>query len=342
MEVSGSLAEHGADNESDAPQERAARTRLIVGAVAVLTFSLLAATLLPMTASRWWLGDLAVHFPLQYVALALIAFLVFVGLRRPVLAALALGIALVNALSAAPVLATRPPPEPRLVAQTVEPPIRLRMVAINVLYRNREHAQVAEFLRRERPDVVALVEMNDRWRRALATVAKEYPYRYETKGSTGRGVSLWSRVPLRDAGILNVEAQREPAIRATLMVANRPLRLFAVHASWPMAPASAALRNRQLALLAREARATQAMPLVVIGDLNISPFSPHFQRLLKDSGLRSAAEGFGWQPTWPTYLPPAGIQIDHALITPTLRVRAFRRGPFTGSDHRPIVMDLAL
>jgi hypothetical protein len=50
-----------------------------------------------------------------------------------------------------------------------------------------------------------------------------------------------------------------------------------------------------------------------MGDLNVSPFSPHFQALLSGGNLKSAAQGFGWQPTWPTFLPPAGIQIDHAL-----------------------------
>jgi len=41
---------------------------------------------------------------------------------------------------------------------------------------------------------------------------------------------------------------------------------------------------------------------VVMGDLNITPFSPHFQQLLADSGLHSAAEGFGWQTSWPSFL----------------------------------------
>ena len=77
-------------------------------------------------------------------------------------------------------------------------------------------------------------------------------------------------------------------------------------------------------------------------DLNISQFSPHFQRLLKDGGLRSGADGFGWQPTWPAFMPPAGIQIDHALVNSRVIVEHFSAGASVGSDHRPIVADLVL
>jgi endonuclease/exonuclease/phosphatase (EEP) superfamily protein YafD len=93
----------------------------------------------------------------------------------------------------------------------------------------------------------------------------------------------------------------------------------------------------QIAHLARSIKG----PLVVLGDLNITAFSPHFQDLLAHSGLRSAAEGAGWRPTWPTFMPLAGIQIDHALVSPDITVLNFERGPFTGSDHWPIVVELS-
>jgi endonuclease/exonuclease/phosphatase family metal-dependent hydrolase len=108
-----------------------------------------------------------------------------------------------------------------------------------------------------------------------------------------------------------------------------------------MAPASARRRNQQLALLAEHARVV-TLPLVVVGDMNITSFSPHFQQLLIDGGLRSAAEGFGWQPTWPTFFPPAGIQIDQALVNSRVAVEHFTRGGTEGSDHLPIVVDLVL
>jgi endonuclease/exonuclease/phosphatase (EEP) superfamily protein YafD len=334
--LDGSLAERGANGVFSALRDQAFWPRILAGG-ALLTLSVLVASLLATTARAFWLGDLAAHFPVQYAGLALIAFLLFVAGRRPLWAALALGLAAVNIMNAAPGLSTRPPVTPKSATD----PVRVRVASVNVFYRNRDYARVADFIHAEKPDAVVLVEMTADWRRGLATAEAQFPFRYRTLGAGGRGVDLWSRLPMKDIGELPLQSAREPAIQATLMASGHPLRIFAVHASWPLAPASAARRNRQLVLLAQQARATK-LPLVVVGDFNVSPFSPHFRQLLTDGNLRSAADGFGWQPTWPTFLPAAGIQIDHGFVSPAVAVQSFRRGSGNGSDHRPIVVDLVL
>ncbi|HVY79963.1 MAG TPA: endonuclease/exonuclease/phosphatase family protein, partial [Steroidobacteraceae bacterium] len=317
--------------------------RRIPALAALLTLSLLGASLLATTAGRFWLGDLAVHFPVQYAALALVTFVVFLIVRRPAWAALALAIAACNTFSAAPVLAARPPTAPSAVARGPGDPVRVRVASVNVLYTNRQFQRVADFIHRERPDAVVLVEMTDDWRRALASLDREYPYHYATRGVGFRGVNLWSRLPMKDVGVLPIGARQEPAIQATLTTPDgRMLRLFGVHATWPMAPLSAARRNQQLERLARYARETKGLPLVIVGDLNVTPFSPYFRRLLAEGQVRSAADGFGWVPTWPSFLLPAGIQIDHALVNAAVTVKSFRPGAADGSDHRPIVVDLLL
>ncbi len=336
MALDGSVAERAANGESIAARDQAVWPR-IQWAGALLTLSLLGATLLGSMARFLWLGDLAVHFPVQYAGLALIALVLFLVARRPAWAALALAVAAANVMNAAPAMSSRPPPALKVPSD----PVRVRVASINVLYSNREYQRVAEFIHRERPDAVVLVEMNAAWRGGLAAVEREYPYRYQTVGTSGRGVDLWSRLPFKDVGVLPIESRQEPAIQATLLAQGRPMRLFAVHTTWPMAPASEHRRNKQLALLAPLTRAT-AVPLVVVGDFNLTPFSPYFRQLLRDGHLRSAAEGFGWQPTWPSFLPPAGIQIDHAFVSPAVSVQGFHRGMYDGSDHRPIVVDVML
>jgi len=334
--LDGSLAERGANGVFSALRDQAFGARILAGG-ALLTLSVLVASLLAATARAFWLGDLATHFPVQYAGLSLIAFLLFVAGRRPLWAALALALAAVNIMNAAPGLSTRPP----IIPKTATDPVRVRVASVNVFYRNRDYARVADFIHAEKPDAVVLVEMTADWRRGLATAEAQFPFRYRTRGVGGRGVDLWSRLPMKDIGELPLQSAQEPAIQATLIASGHPLRLFAVHASWPLAPASAARRNRQLVLLAQQARATK-LPLVVAGDFNISPFSPHFRQFLEEGNLRSAADGFGWQPTWPTFLPPAGIQIDHGFVNPAVAVQSFHRGSGDGSDHRPIVMDLVL
>ena len=82
--------------------------------------------------------------------------------------------------------------------------------------------------------------------------------------------------------------------------------------------------------------------LIVVGDLNTSPWSPHFRDLLTATGLRNAAAGHGWIPTWPTWFWPALIPIDHVLVRGPLGVEDLERGPDVGSDHYPLIAGLRL
>jgi endonuclease/exonuclease/phosphatase (EEP) superfamily protein YafD len=122
---------------------------------------------------------------------------------------------------------------------------------------------------------------------------------------------------------------------------RHPWRLIAVHASWPLGAAVSRERAADFAAIAAAARAA-SLPVVVAGDFNVSPWSPHFEALLRAGTLRDAAAGRGWQPSWPTFLPPFGIQIDHALVSASVQVNSFGRGRIQGSDHRPILVDLVL
>jgi endonuclease/exonuclease/phosphatase (EEP) superfamily protein YafD len=335
------MAERGAHGEFIAVRDQAVRRGILAVGV-VLTLTLLGATLCAAGASHVWLFDLAVHFYVQYAALALVGFILLLVARSPAWALLALAVAGYSAMCAAPALATHPVALPHVAGEPASgDPVRLRIVSINVFYANDDHATVIDFLRREKPDAVSLMEMDAGWRKSLEPLLKDFPHRYQTTGTGGRGITLWSRLPMKDAAVLPIGVRAEPAIAATLDVQGREVRVFAVHTTWPMAPASAGRRNEQLERLAEQARSV-TLPLVVVGDLNITPFSPFFKKLLADGGLRSGSEGFGWQATWPTFMPPAGIQIDHALVNSRVTVEHFGKGTSIGSDHFPIVADLVL
>jgi endonuclease/exonuclease/phosphatase (EEP) superfamily protein YafD len=82
--------------------------------------------------------------------------------------------------------------------------------------------------------------------------------------------------------------------------------------------------------------------VIVAGDFNTSPWSPHFRELLAEAGLRNAAEGHGWIATWPSWFWPARVPIDHVLVGGRLGAASLERGPHIGSDHYPVVADLRL
>ncbi|HSY07460.1 MAG TPA: endonuclease/exonuclease/phosphatase family protein [Steroidobacteraceae bacterium] len=305
-----------------------------------LTVLALVATLGSVFAPRFWLADLAVHFRLQYAALALAGCLILAATAHERWAALAFLVAAIQALICAPLVNSR---APAAAAAGPAPSTTLRLAAVNVWYRNHEFQRVVEFILRERPDAVLLAEVTAEWEQALAPLGAHYAQRFATRGTRGThgtGLLLLSRWPMQ-AAVLPGFSDIEPAVSASLSINDRSVQLLCVHTSWPIGRENSAVRDRQLVLVGDFAR-RQTQPLIVLGDLNVSPFSRHFQTLLGAANLKSAAQGFGWQPTWPTFLPLAGIQIDHALTGAGVLVTSFRRGAPVGSDHLPIVIDCVL
>jgi endonuclease/exonuclease/phosphatase (EEP) superfamily protein YafD len=326
-----------ANGESNASRDQVVRN-WILSPAAILTAALVLATAFSAAAGHAWIADLAVHFRLQYAAFALLVFVAFAVTKRPAWAAIALGVAVANGLIAAPLLVSRPASAGVVAPSDEGVPVRLAF--LNLFYGNDEYGRVVDFVRAEKPDAIVFVEVTVEWQRELGALSKDFPHQYGTRGKYG-GVLLLSRLPIGNATVLAVSNDAEPALGVTLDVQGKPLHLLGVHTTWPFNFSNRTSRDEQLVELARAAQATPR-PVVVLGDLNVSPFSPHFQNLLSAGRLQSAADGFGWQPTWPEFMPPAGIQIDHALVSPDVQVRDFRRGAQVGSDHLPVIVDLAL
>jgi endonuclease/exonuclease/phosphatase (EEP) superfamily protein YafD len=313
----------------------------------VVLFAVLVLTLLAFTAPWFWLGDLFVHFRLQYaVATALAAFYWFAR-RHLRLAAVAVALVLVNGALFA--MALTPNPSTTLIARaqasTVPPalaPLALRVAAANVFFGNQSPAAIIDWVRAEQPDIVSLEEVTPSFLVALEALALEYPHRLTSGGSGRFTTALFSRYPFEESRLIGIAENRDREIATAVRIGERRVRIVAVHATWPFGGAYSAVRNREIAAL-RDYTLQHAEPVILLGDFNITPLSPHFRSaLLEDAGLRSAAAGFGWQPTWPSFLPLAGIQIDHILVTQGVAVRNFRRGPRVGSDHWPIAADLSV
>ena len=90
--------------------------------------------------------------------------------------------------------------------------------------------------------------------------------------------------------------------------------------------------------------ATRTMPVVLAGDFNATTSHRPFRDLL-DAGLTDAhrALGQGLSSSWPNdrAYPPL-IRIDHILTTPEVVVTSIRNGRGRGSDHVPMIADVAL
>ena len=281
------------------------------------------------------LFELASHFRPQYLAVATLLLLVFAARRELRWSALAMGLVALNAHA---LMSSSVPHAVAAVAAPSEP-VPVRLLLANLQYSNGAHAEFERLVGDEQPDVIVVEEVTPAWAGALAGLRERFPARQLVVREGAFGIGILSRWPLHDVELLDFGHPAYPALLARIATGQGRLALLAVHPPPPISDELFAVRNDQLhqaaALLRRLGPRT-----VLLGDLNTSPWSPFFSKLLQQSGMTSAREGFGLLPTWPSFFPPAMIPIDHCLIGRDARVRRVKTGPHIGSDHLPLVIDL--
>ncbi len=82
--------------------------------------------------------------------------------------------------------------------------------------------------------------------------------------------------------------------------------------------------------------------LILLGDLNMTSSSKRFTNFLKDTNLYTYSSFKNITSTWPAFLPNyLGIQIDHVLFTKNFRLISKKIANNFGSDHRPLIVELA-
>ena len=82
--------------------------------------------------------------------------------------------------------------------------------------------------------------------------------------------------------------------------------------------------------------------LIVMGDLNMTRASKRFTNFLKETNLYTYVSYKHPTFTWPAFLPKFfGIQIDHVLFSENLKMTRKKTANYFGSDHRPLIVDLA-
>ena len=208
---------------------------------------------------------------------------------------------------------------------------------------DRDSARLVVIAKAEHPDVLFLMEDRREVRAALAERIGNFPYSAYA-GTDYRSVSVYSRYPVLNWRVQSTD-YLDHIVTGTLMVptahGERKVFLVAAHPKSPLSHGRASQRKQ--ALLRLQQRALEAgMPVVLLGDLNLTPQSPYFARLLKHGNLRDTAVSRAPEPTWLASIPGFGLRIDHVLVSPDIAVAARRVGPGFHSDHRPLTVDLVI
>ena len=221
----------------------------------------------------------------------------------------------------------------------------VKVLSWNVQIGNENPSSILELVEQESPDVLVLIEVTSFIATQVESLNAIYPYHLVKPHSGSGGIAIYSRLPNSEFRVLHPGDQSMPAIelnvrRSVEGNANpKPdLSILGVHTFSPQLDDGTRIlrRNQQLAGIAKWA-SEKTVDLIVIGDFNITPWSPPFWRLLTDGRLDDSTWYRGYFPTWPAGLSMGAIQIDHALVSENVKILERRVLPDTGlSDHRPI------
>lgn len=303
---------------------------LLVSAI-VVAFALF--TAISSLGEFHWTAELLTHFRVQATVAGVLLALFCALLRMPKRSAVVCGLA---ALHLFPVIPYVVPSDHR----GSEALPRLRLLQVNVHTANRRHEAVENLVMERKPDILALLEVNERWLEALAGLHRYYPHRIERPQNDNFGIALFSRFPFEDLHFRRLHHDRIYMAVGRFSLGSTPITLAVAHPVPPAGPAYSALRNEQLAQLSEIIRTFRASEIILLGDLNTSPWSPVYRRFEQSSGLSNGARGLGLFPTWPTGVRPLMIPLDHCLLSSGLRAVSLQTGPDIGSDHLPVLVEI--
>ncbi len=286
-----------------------------------------AASLIGRLGAYFWLADLAAHFSGFYFLLSLLAMPVLLAAGRRWMALLAGAVLLFNAGVLLPV---RPAP-----TGACDTPLTVLQANVHGSETSAEQFATWWAAQDLDADILALLEVPPAWQPWLHSQQWLYPFQVGVLRDDPFGIWVLSRQPGRLT--VHIATGEIPWVRLALApAARRPhLEVLVVHPPPPINAELSAWRNQQLTDLLTPTTALR----VVVGDFNLTPWSPWNAMLLDHSQLLDAGAALPPAGSWPAMLPSwIALPIDRTWVSAGISVVARRVLPIPGlpSDHRVI------
>lgn len=237
-------------------------------------------------------------------------------------------------------------PEADLATSSVKnehPTVRLLMS--NVLQSNERYKDLIDLVQEHDPDLLLTLETNGEWEQFLnPALAASFPHAIRVPRENRYGMHLFSRLELRGEQINHHVNDEQPSIYTEIRLTDDTwLRLYGVHPSVasPTEEDSSTERDGELAIVARKVERAGNERTIVAGDLNDVAWSHGTRLFQRISGLLDPRRGRGFYATFHADYWFARWPLDHVFHSPDFKLVKLARLPHIGSDHFPILVELA-
>lgn len=310
-------------------------TPAVLSAFAIGTPGIVAgiATLGAIAGSGVWPLDLFSSFHPQYAVVMAASGAGLLLLSRRVGAVWLLAGALVNAALVAP----------HLLGGGLAPDApgpRLSVMSFNVGVSNPMREEIAREAAALDPDLLFVLESSFEWEDALERWGPPMAVVAIVPQGRVAGITVLADPAIGARSLATPFGDAGEAAAVEAVLGGERIVVLALHPPSPTGPDRAARRDRILSE-AGDWVALQDVPVLVVGDLNATPWSGAFRELRRRGLLADTLRSAGLQPSWPAGWGPLMIPIDHALHTAGLVTVSRDTGPSLGSAHRSLHVTVA-
>jgi endonuclease/exonuclease/phosphatase (EEP) superfamily protein YafD len=238
----------------------------------------------------------------------------------------------------------------QVVRRSADPEWLVSILTANVRMRNQSADRLLSLVKRREPDLVLLMETDERWARQVESLHASYPHRVVRPLDNTYGIILYSRLPLVEPRVRFLVQEDIPSIQTRVRLRNgREFWFYGVH---PRPPArgnvdgeielpGSAPRDAELVVVAMEIRDLHE-PVIVAGDFNDVAWSHTTRRFQRLSRTLDPRVGRGLYSTFHAGNRLLRFPLDHLFISEHFAVNEFIREGDIGSDHFPLYARLVM
>jgi endonuclease/exonuclease/phosphatase (EEP) superfamily protein YafD len=220
---------------------------------------------------------------------------------------------------------------------------KISFLAVNVLQDNQDPKKLLHYISKKKPQVILLLEVNQRWFGDLKELKKSHPHSIQHPLENEYGIALYSALPLENAVVKFLIESDVPSIETTVILASKEkIKVFALHPKPPRPQDGPTTeRDAELVMIAKAVQ-KESMPVVVLGDLNDVAWSHTTRLFTRISGLLDPRIGRGPFATFPAKYPLLRFPLDYVFHSKELRLVDIQVLGEMGSDHLPIFVFFSL
>ena len=310
---------------------------LLTSIVWLLALIVIIGTVLPLTRSvRWWVR--AWEFPRLHIAVVAFVCIILAAFASvPFKAGLIIVLGLCLGFQA-----TRIYPYTKLgktevdLVENAPESSRIKLLSANVLMENTRKSELVKIIEREDPDVLFLMETDQKWVDAIQHCLERYPTVVTYPLDNYYGLVFATRLTAPSAKVVFLSEDNTPTLRAELIAPDGTgFNFIGLHPRPPVPGNDTILRDQQIKEAAK-ITGNASWPTVCMGDFNDVAWSWTSRRFKQYGEFLEPRVGRGMFPTFHAQYPLLGVPIDQLYLTTGIGLVSFGRLEQFGSDHYPI------